>query len=212
MAPDLSCAERTILNLIMFRVNGGTVWVFMVQKISAYGLRLAKSGGDGLMIGEGALPYCSDILVQDVVCDSNYRQGISVTSAKNLTIQCTRVTNTFGTPPQAGIDFEPDKPHHSLVNCRLENCYFYGNRYYGIVISLISYNQQSSPVSFVIQDCRTSGNSEDGRAMLAIAIVGPSPEQGVASGTISLTNNTLEGLQLGNTGNILISLAVPAMK
>jgi hypothetical protein len=165
------------------------------KNIRIYGLRLVKAGGDGLFIGEGPDNFCSNILIQDVECDSNYRQGISVISAKGLTIENCRLTNTYGTAPQAGIDLEPDAPYHQLVDCTIRGCYITGNRYYGIVVSMIKYDSSSTPVSIRIEECWVSENS-DGSQMLALAIVGPAPQFTNKLGTVYIVNNNLFGLQL----------------
>ena len=53
--------------------------------ITIEGLTLAESGGDGIYLGAGpgGAP-CKDVVIRDVICDRNYRQGISVISAENL--------------------------------------------------------------------------------------------------------------------------------
>ena len=53
-------------------------------RVRVTGLTLADSGGDGIYLGvaQRGVP-CSDFVIKDVVCDNNYRQGISVISARN---------------------------------------------------------------------------------------------------------------------------------
>ena len=60
--------------------------------------------------------------IQDCLIDHNYRQGISVISAVNLTVRNTNLSYTgvpsklsghepgvdYGTPPMSGVDCEPD--------------------------------------------------------------------------------------------------------
>ncbi|MBD3292639.1 MAG: hypothetical protein GF393_06915, partial [Armatimonadia bacterium] len=90
--------------------------------INVYGLTLTKSGGDGIYLGIGEDGATNrDIHIKDVVCDRNYRQGISVITAQNLLIENTTLSNTAGTPPQAGIDFEPNHPRQRLVNVVMRN-------------------------------------------------------------------------------------------
>lgn len=93
------------------------------KDVKIYGLTLAESGGDGIYVGAGPDGGpCRNVLIKDVVCDSNYRQGISVINAENLRIEDCVLKNTDGTAPRAGIDFEPNGPKERLVNCVLRNC------------------------------------------------------------------------------------------
>ena len=93
--------------------------ILSADNITVRGLTLRDSGGDGIylgirynkahtaMIGQ---QYCSNITLTDVCCDNNRRNGMSVISVDTLTVTGCAFQNTFGTPPMAGIDFEPDPP------------------------------------------------------------------------------------------------------
>jgi hypothetical protein len=124
------------------------------------GLTLAESGGDGIYIapGRGGEP-CTNIVVRNVVCDRNYRQGISVISARDLLIENTILRGTAGTPPAAGIDFEPNLPREVLTNCVVRNCRFEDNAGMGILISLGALDARSEPVSIRIENCITRGRN-----------------------------------------------------
>ncbi len=119
------------------------------------------SGGDGIYVGRGS----ADIDIRRVDCSDHYRQGISVISARNLTIADSRFTATKGTPPQSGIDFEPNKPSEALSNCRVENCDFDGNASHGIAFYLPNLDETSEPISIVLKNCRARGNGANGLAM-----------------------------------------------
>jgi alpha-galactosidase len=84
-----------------------------VQGVFVSGLRLAKSGGDGISVGyecDEKLPclnasidgLASDVSIRDVHADMNYRQGMSVMHARNLEVTRCNFTNTHGTSPMAG--------------------------------------------------------------------------------------------------------------
>ena len=92
------------------------------------GLTLADSGGDGIYLGvaQRGVP-CSDVVIRNVSCANNYRQGISVISARNLLIEGCVFKGTSGTAPEAGIDFEPTEATEELVNCLMRNCISEGN-------------------------------------------------------------------------------------
>ena len=92
------------------------------------GLRIEESGGDGISVwkgheyvpGDPGADYCTpamaennpacaciNLLVRDVVCDRNYRQGMSVMLAENLLVVNSVFSNTAGTPPAAGLVRDP---------------------------------------------------------------------------------------------------------
>ncbi|MFW6155802.1 MAG: hypothetical protein ACOC7J_00670, partial [Armatimonadota bacterium] len=49
------------------------------KNIEVFGLTLRDSGGDGIYIGRGGPDHTNfNVHIKDVVCDNNYRQGISV--------------------------------------------------------------------------------------------------------------------------------------
>ncbi len=107
-----------------------------VENIVVKGFHIETSGGDGICIA-GISGYPSsepiqpkNVLIQDVVCEDNHRQGISLTGGIDVKIINTILKDTKGTPPQAGIDFEPD--WERMLNVTMTNCYFSNNRVNGI--------------------------------------------------------------------------------
>jgi len=122
--------------------------------VTVQGLTIARSGGDGIYVGSG----CRDIVVRDVTCEANHRQGISVISAENLLIERCTLRATQGTSPQAGIDFEPNYASERLVNCTLRNCVIEDNRGAGVQLYLKNLKRSSRPISIVIERCRIRGN------------------------------------------------------
>ncbi len=124
-----------------------------VQGVTVEGLRIEESGGDGLYLNGVA-----DCTIRDVICDRNYRQGISVISAENLLIENCTLSNTRGTPPAAGIDYEPNAVSERLVNCVMRNCTISDNEGAGIDMALVQLNGKSRDVSFRFENCRILGN------------------------------------------------------
>ncbi len=123
-------------------------------------LLLTESGGDGICIGgeKGGNRQCENIVVKNVVCDANHRQGISVGSSVNLLIEDTVLKNTSGTAPQAGIDFEPDIPLHYLVNVVMRRCVSENNNGSGYDFYLVNMNDSGIPVSFILDQCVSRNN------------------------------------------------------
>ena len=119
------------------------------------------SGGDGIYVGRNS----TDVDIRRVDCRDHYRQGISITGAHNLTIADSRFASTKGTPPQCGIDFEPNKPSDRLSNCVVENCAFDDNASSGILFHLTRLDETSEPISIVLKNCRARGNAANGLTM-----------------------------------------------
>ncbi|MBN2452588.1 MAG: right-handed parallel beta-helix repeat-containing protein [Lentisphaeria bacterium] len=127
--------------------------------IKVFGLTLAESGGDGVYLGTATKGVTNrDIHIRDVVCDRNYRQGISVITAENLLIENTVLKDTDGTAPRAGIDFEPNHPEERLVNCVLRHCVSEGNGGAGYTFYVRPLRFESEPLSVRLENCRASGN------------------------------------------------------
>jgi hypothetical protein len=122
------------------------------------GLILADSGGDGIYLGvaQRGVP-CSDVVIKDIVCDNNYRQGISVISARNLRIENCVLRNTSGTAPMAGIDFEPNDKSEELTGCIMRNCISENNHGSAYAFYLPSLRAVSKPISIRIEKCRSRG-------------------------------------------------------
>ena len=123
------------------------------------GLTLLESGGDGVYVGVSGKNPCRDIVLRDLVCDRQYRQGISVISARNLLIERCVLRNTGGTPPAAGIDFEPNHPNEELSGIVMRDCTIYDNKGIGLDFYLGQLEGTTKPVSIKIENCRMNGNA-----------------------------------------------------
>ena len=143
--------------------------------IKILGLTLKDSGGDGIYLGVAnkEKPYCSNVLIKDVVCDNNYRQGISVISAKNMTIENCTFKNTWGTAPEAGIDLEPNFYNEALSNCLIKNCVFENNKGAGIAFWLSPLSRKSDPLSVKFENCRITSEKGGGIFVGGIKEDGP---------------------------------------
>ncbi|MGI5820011.1 MAG: right-handed parallel beta-helix repeat-containing protein [Armatimonadota bacterium] len=124
--------------------------------INVFGLTLRDSGGDGIYFGRGADDATNlNVHVKDVVCDNNYRQGISVITAENVLIEDTIMRDTSGTAPQAGIDFEPNGPQERIKNFVMRNCLTENNNSSGYMFYLGSLSADSEPLSIRVENCRS---------------------------------------------------------
>ena len=157
------------------------------SNVRVYGLTLAESGGDGIYLGVAQAGVTNtDIHIKDVVCDANYRQGISVISAENLLIENCVLKNTSGTAPSSGIDYEPNLPDEKLVNCVMRNCVSENNRGDGFELYLENLNAKSADVSVRIENCCSIGNNAAVRC-----VIGNGPDAAV-KGLIEFINCTFK--------------------
>lgn len=179
-------------------------------KIQVLGLTLAESGGDGIYLGCLRPEWPNrDIMIRDVVCDRNYRQGISVISAEDLLIENTVMRDTAGTPPAAGIDFEPNAAGERLVNCVMRNCVTTNNQGSGYDFYLPNLTKASEPVSIRIENCRsandragvkiTTGNAEEAAVRGALVFSGCRVEGAQRSG-VTVSRKPAFGLALAFEG------------
>jgi len=124
-------------------------------------LTIEKTGGDGIYLGASWKRGPNrDVVIRRVNCSDNHRQGISVISAENLLIEDCRLSNTKGTEPQAGIDFEPNSPGDSLINCVVRKCVAENNAGTGFQICPQFLNSSSKPLSIYLEDCVSRSNKQ----------------------------------------------------
>lgn len=159
------------------------------KNVRVEGLTLRDSGGDGVYV-DGAKKgrWSSNIHLKNLDCDNNYRQGISVISVDGLVVEDCKFRNTWGTPPAAGIDIEPDSPTQRLKNITIRNCQLIDNYGDGIEIHLGRLNQQSEPVSIVVENCRITSRRGPGIRVLKLADKGP-------AGTIRFENCVVDSTE-----------------
>lgn len=124
------------------------------RDVHVEGLRIESTGGDGIYIGSSkANRWCENVTIRNCVCHDNHRQGISVISAVHLLIEHCTLSGTAGTPPEAGIDLEPDEPDERLVDCVIRNCVVADNAGNGILVWLKPLTSASVPVSIRFENC-----------------------------------------------------------
>lgn len=159
------------------------------KNVRVFGLTLAESGGDGIYLGtakEGVTNL--NVHVKEVTCDKNYRQGVSVITAENLLLENCVLKDTGGTPPQAGIDFEPNHATERLVNCTLRDCLIENNAGDGIAIYIPTLHGDSTPVSLRFERCKSAGN----QGSAVDLYTGNTPDKAV-KGRIEFVDCTLAG-------------------
>ncbi len=94
------------------------------------GVVVKKGWGDGFYIAGASknIKFCS------VTADNNRRQGMSVISVNGMIVKDSVFKNTGGTPPAAGIDFEPNQ-NDVVSNVQVSNSKFMDNQGLGVLIT-----------------------------------------------------------------------------
>jgi hypothetical protein len=154
------------------------------RDVSITNLTIAESGGDGIYIAGGKSDTASrHVVIRDVVCDRNYRQGISVISADDLLIENVTLSNTRGTAPQAGIDFEPNRPQDQLTRCVMRRCTSVDNAGLGYHMYLRHLDASSQPITIRLEECVSRGSNSG-----SLNVTTANGAAGCAAGSIEFVN------------------------
>lgn len=90
--------------------------------------------GDGINIQVYNGVSCQNVHINNVICDNNRRQGMSVEGAIDMYVSNSKFINTSGTDPQCGVDIEPWSSDNICKNIHFDNCYFGNNNAGGLLI------------------------------------------------------------------------------
>lgn len=129
-----------------------------VENVLVENMSFRSSGGDGIVIGMNKTVNSRNVTIRKCVCDDNHRQGISLCSGENILIEDTILSNTRGTPPEAGIDLEPDRASETIANVVLRNVVSTNNAGNGFEMYLRQLRDTSTPVSLRFENCTAIGN------------------------------------------------------
>ena len=164
------------VNAVRFRVENMTV---------------VESGGDGVdILGAG----CRDGVLRKVTCDRNNRQGLSVEGCTGLLIEDCTFSNTKGTPPEAGVDFETFRTAQPMAGIVMRRCRVEGNGGNGIELFTGSSDGTTPPYDITVEDCTVVGNMSSirvGTGLWRMAGDG----KGMPQGRVSFRNCRLENAQ-----------------
>ena len=129
------------------------------------GLTILDTGGDGVIITKSFQPgsqqnYCENITIRNCRFSNNYRQGLSITSARNVDILNCEFSETSGTLPEDGIDIEPDAPDERIENVLIKGCRIFNNFGNAIQIALFMMDDSSLDISVTVQDTYMANNHD----------------------------------------------------
>lgn len=147
-------------------------------------IHISRCWGDGIsaggimLKGQPSRPG-RDLLIANVICTGNRRQGLTIGSYRRVHVRGCEFSDTGGTAPAAGIDIEPDTDiARDIV---IEDCLVRGNRGPGIQL-------YKRAAGVTIRKCTIERNRGDG--ILALTAI-----DCVLVGNLIL-NNGLKGISL----------------
>ena len=175
------------------------------HNITVEGLIVERSGGDGIYVCDSIdrtkadRLWSGNVVLRDIVSRENWRQGVSIISARHLLMERVIMRDTKGTLPEAGIDFEPNEPDDVLVDIVLRDCHTVNNNGAGYDFMLPHMEYCKEPISIRLENCSSYGDEEYGvRYMIGQwAIDHPRND-----GTVVFENCTFE-----RTGNSALQLS-----
>ena len=133
-----------------------------VRNFRVEGLTFTESGGDGIFIGgswtNNTFRNAENVFLKDVVCDRNYRQGLSIIAVSNFVAESCVFSNTRGTPPESGVDIEPNQAHEAVSGIVFRNCRFENNAGRGLEFYIGNLNSKTPPVTALLERCLMRGN------------------------------------------------------
>jgi len=159
------------------------------KKVRIYNPMVKDTWGDGIFIGSETAGFSEDVIIEGGWIDNVRRNGISITSAKDIFINNILISNVNGTNPQCGIDMEPSLSEDLIENINLNKVYTFNNTLAGIAINMNALNQKSKDkvknISINISN-HTDNNSS--YALLTSLNAGNTIFD--ATGTINISNTT----------------------
>lgn len=162
------------------------------------GITSVDAWGDGFYVSGG-----TNVTVCNVTANNNRRNGMSIINVNGMTVTNSAFKNTAGTPPEAGIDIEPDAGE-TVNNVTISGSQFLGNHGAGF----------TSGVRFALAGSAAVTNvTFNGNAIADGGVDSLSPQPWVAAihianqaGTIvtdnTVSNQTGEGIMLTGNGSM----------
>lgn len=166
-----------------------------VRNVGVFGLTIRETGGDGIYLdsseqAKGVPPTrynCEDVVIHDVLSIANYRQGLSVIGAVNLSVTNSVFADTAGTPPAAGVDLEPDDPQQKISGVFFRNCTFRNNTGAGVDMFFLAFKNYSGTVGASFTDCVVDGAGSSGYRIAGVLPNGPRGIIAVDGGSVRHT-------------------------
>ena len=160
--------------------------------------------GDGDTTDEEPIVPARNITLNNLLCDANNRQGMSVLNVIGLNVNGSTFSNTAGTLPGSGVDFEPFKSYQFLQGITMTVCTFHGNEGNGIQFAGVDLRPSSAPVDISITGALVYDNGKNPNGEPAAVKIGnvynpfggadqsmDPADVGSVPGTFTLSNSTV---------------------
>lgn len=102
--------------------QGYGIAIFGSNNVKVLRTHIADCWGDGIILSGSAGVSSRNITLKRIVSTNNRRQGLSILRVNGVIVDSCKFMNTNGTPPQDGIDIEPDADTAQYVT--ITNCEF----------------------------------------------------------------------------------------
>lgn len=150
---------------------GMGIYIMESKDVSLSDIYIARCTGDGIYITGGKEPSIgvydyasSNVSIQNVTCEANRRQGLSIIHVDGLTVKDCSFIKTGQieyTAPGAGIDIEPNVSNSrnmSVRNVLVENCKIQENKGTAILANYTyEGNGQQNFENLLFLDCHADG-------------------------------------------------------
>lgn len=135
------------------------------RNVRIEGLTVEDTGGDGYNMNKSFLAgstqnYCENITLIDCRAFNNYRQGLSIISAKDVAVLYCEFSSTNGTLPEDGIDIEPFEPDQRIENVLIKGCRIVNNYGNAIQVAMEFMDDSSQDISILVEDTFMSSNHD----------------------------------------------------
>lgn len=106
------------------------------ENIKIENVYISDCWGDGINIqrGDTVNVPCKKITIDNVICDNNRRQGMSIECVVDMNVYNSSFINTNGVAPGCGVDIEPFGGIKPVENVLFYNCIFSNNEQAGLMI------------------------------------------------------------------------------
>lgn len=137
------------------------------NQVEIVNVQIEKTTGDGIMIGDYVIngKVAENINVSNCNINDCRRQGISITSGKNIKIYQNEIFGIYGTEPQSGIDIEPYANLQEVSNVIISENIFYDFGT-GRAISILGNSHEISVENNLIQNGNIISSSFTGKIFI----------------------------------------------
>ncbi len=151
-----------------------------------------------------------DLLIDNITCDSNRRQGLSVIDCDGIIVKNSTFSNTYGTNPQSGLDLEPNAGD-AVKNVLIQDCVFNNNALYGFT----TYAPNGPISDVVVENCTFTGGKVgvalrySKNVKLLNSTISGCTEQGIR---VNLNNENVEITDVSITGSVANAMTLANSK